>query len=583
MHPMHVRVLRSWLVGAGLFAVACVGRLEEEDRTGGGGGTRGAPSACTGTIDPGPTPLRRLNRFEYDNTVVDLLFGGPRPAGTFPSEEKVNGFDNNGEALTVSPLLSEQYMLAAERLASDYLDRDLANLPRRYACNGSSDVSSPAGEDACAKNVFQALGKRAYRRPVQADEIQVLLDVYAAGKTSAAQVGASGFRNGLRLGLMAILQSPRFLYRVETGVAPENGARVTRLDPYETAVRLSYLLWGAQPDGPLLTAADENRLGTREEIAAQVGRMLMDPRARALVKRFHRQWLQTDRIDDLDKDTKVFKTWKPDFIGPMRQETEKFMDYTVWEAEGTLTALFTAPYTFVEQTLAAFYGFKNYVSPMKNGMSSGEIARVDLDGTATRRAGFLTQGTFMASLAGPNQTSPVKRGQFVRERLLCQSLPPPPPDVVVELPPLDAAQTTRERFAKHDSIDACKGCHLLMDPIGLGFETFDGVGVLRLKEAGRDIDASGEVAGVPWDGRFDGPLDLATKLAASAEAQDCYLRSWFRFGYGRTEVDQVDACSLETARKQFQAGNLGVKDLLAALVTTDAFLYKRLDTAGGAP
>ncbi len=587
MFKTHLRIL-SGILGASLVLVSCGGGGGDGEGGQGGDGNMGGmggapvkPSACTGTIDPGPAIIRRLNRFEYNNTVKDLLGTGLRPADEFPVEEKPHGFDNNAEALTVSPLLSEQYMLASERLANDYLDRNFAMIATRFGCTGTSDPATPAGEDACARRAFQSLGRSGYRLPIPADELKVLMDVYAQGKASAATLG---FRNGLRVGLMTLLQSPRFLYRVEMGMAPLEGEKVARLDPHETATRLSYLLWGTQPDGTLRTAADQNKLVTKEEIAAQVDRMLKDTRARTMVKRFHDEWLELDRIDNIDKDTKVFKNFTKGVIGPMGQETERFLDVVVWQGGGDFTSMLTAPYTYVEQSLAKFYGFTNYVSPIGgDGMPNGTIAKVDLDPVKTKRGGLLTQGTFMASLAGPNQSSPVKRGQFVREKLLCQTLPPPPPDLIVSLPPLDPKLTTRERFAQHDAIDGCKTCHMLMDPIGLGFEEFDGIAQLRTTEAGRPIDASGEVTGMSWDGKFMGALDLQKKLAASDEAQECLVRNWFRYGYGRTELDNVDDCSLERVRIQFQEGKLGIKQLLAALATTDAFLYRRVTPPGGAP
>ncbi len=530
-------------------------------------------------VDPGAAIVRRLTRFEYNNTVRDVLEDDSRPADDFPTEEKRDGFENNAEALTVSPLLSEQYLLTAERLAAAYLDRhDDEALAKAYAC----DPASAGGEDACAAKVITALGRRAFRRPVAAEDMRSLLAAYAAGKRLAVGTGDGPFRNGLRMAVTAMLQSPRFLYRVEVGAPPRPGETVVRLDPWDTASRLSYLLWASPPDEILLTAADKGELATREQIAAQVRRMQGDKKARAMVARFHEQWLELDRIEGADKDRKVYPKFNKGIAALMREETDRFLDHEVWEGGGDLEGLLTAPYTFVDGTLAKFYGLPPLDLPLKkNGKRNNEFKRVVLDGN--QRGGLLTQGTFMAGLANANQTSPVRRGQFVRERLMCERLPPPPPNAMVELPALDPKLTTRERFEDHALDVGCVGCHKLMDPIGLGFENFDGVGLWRDSENEKPLDASGEVKG--WvGGEFVGALDLARKLAASDQVRECVSRRWFEYAYGR-ELDAAatDACSLDIVRRRFAAGGHKIKDLIAALTETDVFLYRRVSTTKGEP
>jgi hypothetical protein len=258
----------------------------------------------------------------------------------------------------------------------------------------------------------------------------------------------------------------------------------------------------------------------------------------------------------------------------MRQESEAFIDDVVWNGDGTLAALFGAPYTFANAALAQYYGI--------SGVSGAGFTKVALD--PTQRGGVLTQGGLLSLLAKPNQTSPVHRGKFVREQILCQPLPPPPANLQITPPELSTTLTTRERFTQHAADPYCNTCHHLMDPIGLGFESFDGAGVFRATENGQAVDASGRIddAG-DATGTFDGPLALGQRLASSSDVRACVATQWFRYGYGRAETD-ADGCSLQAMQASFAAGGYRILDLVAALATTDAFRYRRVTPAvGGTP
>jgi hypothetical protein len=234
--------------------------------------------------------------------------------------------------------------------------------------------------------------------------------------------------------------------------------------------------------------------------------------------------------------------------------------------------MFTAHFTFLNEPLAAFYG-----SP---GPVGSEFQRTTLDGV--RRAGFLTQAGILAALAKPNQTSPVQRGKFVQEQLLCNDLPPPPANVEITLPEPSPTATTRERFSQHASLPTCAACHTLMDPIGLGFEHYDGSGRWRDSENGMAIDASGVVNGSDVDGPFVGAIELADRLGHSERVRACFVRQWFRFAYGRGDTP-ADQCTLATLTSRFAAGKANVRELLVALTESDAFLYRPASLAGGRP
>jgi hypothetical protein len=366
------------------------------------------------------------------------------------------------------------------------------------------------------------------------------------------------------------LQSPPFLYRVEFGGAPAAGESVVRLTSWEVASRLSCLLWGSLPDGALFAAAAADELLTAEQVAAQARRLLDDPKARAAVANFHQQWLDYERIANVGKDTTLFPEWSSDIGALMREESRAFLDDAVFGQSGSFASLLTSPSTFLNAQLAAFYGFA--------GPAGEAFERVDVD--PAQRAGVLTLGTLLTINAHSNQTSPVHRGLLVRERLLCDVVPPPPPDVMVQAPEPNPDSTARERFAQHSANPACAGCHSLMDPLGFGFENYDALGRFRSEENGLAIDASGELTLTDVDGPFSGVVELAGKLAQSQEAHDCYVKQWFRFAYGRGETTG-DACSLATLGAQFSLTQGNIKELLVALTQTDAFLYR--NAQGGTP
>jgi hypothetical protein len=536
---------------------ACVGELGDAP-----GGPPSAdpppikPQACGVVVQPGPSPIRRMNRFEYDNTIRDLLGDTTHPAADFGAEEEALGFNNNAANLVTSSALAEKYLLAAEGIA----ERATAS-PTMSTVLPCDPVA--IGEDACAQKFIAAFAKRAFRRPVEKDEADMLLGVYQAGRADA------DFRTGVEMVIEVALQSPAFLYRVEMGLAPAAGEATVRLDGWETASRLSYFLWGSMPDDELFAAAEAGELATREQIAAQARRMLDAPHAREATGDFHQQWLHYDRIASVGKDAVLFPAWSPAVGQLMRTETSAFLDHVVFEDEGTLHALLTAPYSFMNKDLAAFYGVA--------GPAGDAFERVDLD--PTQRAGILTTGTLLTINAHSNQTSPVHRGKLVRERFFCATMPPPPKDVKIVVPEPTPGSTARERFAEHSSNKACSGCHELMDGIGFGFESYDAVGRYRTQEDGKDIDATGSIAKSDVDGDFDGAVEMSKKLAGSHQVESCYATQWFRYAYGRGESAD-DACTLTALGDQLAASGGDIKELIVALTQTDAFLYRK---AGGAP
>ncbi|SES87476.1 DUF1592 domain-containing protein [Stigmatella erecta] len=540
------------LVSAALFLGGCFGQAEldvsgplpgEESTNPGGPEASDCPSSG---IEPGPSPLRRLTRFEYNNTVRDLLGTSLQPAETFTKEEESLGFNNNAYALNVTLLHVEQWMEASETLSGS------ANLDALLPCQPTSGT-----EATCARQFIEAFGKRAWRRPLEAGEVTRLLAVYQAGRDR------KDFLTGIRMTLQAFLQSPFFLYRVETGTPSAQGVSTVQVTSYEMASRLSYFLWGTMPDAALFQAAEAGALVTPAQVEAQARRMIADPKARKMVAEFHRQWLKLDEFSHTTKDTTVYPAFEP-LKAAMRTETEKFLDYVFFDSEGSASLLFDAPFTFANKPLADFYG--------ANGPAGSAFEKVTVN--PSQRAGLLTQASFLASHAKPNQSSPIHRGVFARKQFLCQQLPTPPDDVGAPPDPSPDA-TTRERFAEHTRSPACSGCHALIDPIGFGFENYDGAGAFRTHEGTLPVDASGSVTQAgDAEGSYVGAVELSRKFARSTYVMECVATQWFRYANGRGETTQ-EQCEVQNLKKQFTRSGFNLRELLVQLTLSDAFRYRQ--------
>jgi len=533
-----------------LVASGCAGTITED-----GGGSAGPddPVAFCSQPQPGSSPVRRLTRFEYNNTIRDLLGDDSRPASSFAPEERALGFDNNAEVLGVTPIQAEQFMVAAEEISA------------RADVNGLNECDPAAhdqGEAGCGRDFVVELGRRAYRRPLDEAEVAALMVVYEWG------VAEHDHETALRLVLQAMLQSPHFLYRVELAEGPVGGEPVPVVD-YEMASRLSYLLWGTMPDDQLFAAAAAGELRTDEQVRFHAERMVADPRARAAVRHFYDQWLMLEEVDHLEKDSGVYPDFSPALAKLFGAETRAFLDYVIWEGDGSVETMLTADFTFANAELADFYGLE--------GVAGDELVFVPLaDG---ERGGFLTHASVLASHAQANQSSPIHRGVFVRQQILCMPLPPPPDDIAIVPPDLDPDLTTRERFEQHSSDPSCRGCHELIDGIGFGFERFDGLGQYRETENGQPVDASGELVATDVDGPFEGVAELAARLASSEQVNNCVTTQWFRFAYGRAE-QMDDVCSTTQLAQQFAASGNNMRELLVALTQTDAFLFRRAAVGG---
>ena len=498
-------------------------------------------------------PVRRLTHSQYNHTVRDLLGDETAPADSFPEEDFVNGFRNQASAQDIPPLLAEAYNAAAERLARNaFLGGDDANhlLP--------SKPHSP-GDAECAAAFVRNFGLKAFRRPLTAAEQQR----YAALLVKEG-VRAGDFLRGAQLVIEAMLQSPKFLFRLERG-GDWRG--------YEIASRLSYFLWDSMPDDELIRDAASGTLATEHGLDKQVGRMIADTRARQALDEFVSEWLRFDLAANAVKDRTIYPQFTPELAAAMTEETRLLVADLVWNDRNFMD-LFRANYSFINSDLAALYGVP---APAK------EFGRVALP-AESKRAGFLGHGTFLASTSKPGETSPTIRGYFIRQQLLCHEIPDPPPGTNSNLPPVTAERprTNRERLKEHTVNPACMGCHSLMDPVGLAFEKFDAIGRHREKQAITflpehhgdnrsakpvtvevDVDTTGNLSGMK-DGTFHSPAELGAILATKAECQECIVKQLFRYGWGRHET-AADASLIRRATGVFRDSGFRLKDVIVFL------------------
>ncbi len=531
---------------AGTSGSSGAGAKSSGGSTSGSSGTTNDPTAeaCakqTGAaLKVGRSRLSRLTRTQLDHTLRDLLGVAGSPSSALTPDETVGPFASNALAV-VTDLIVEQHQELAAKVALDAQSRRAKITP--------CDLASG---DACVKTFITTFGAKAYRRPLLDDEIAAYTALYGVGGTPD---------DGFRLVLEAMLQSPFFLYHADVGPTGTPSAMPVSLTSYELASRLSYFIWDSMPDQALFDLAAKDGLDDDATLRDQVTRMLADPRAKDAVPLFHLQWLDISAAQ-----LGSLASAQPALAEAMLAEASDFSNHVILAGDGRLSTLFTAPYSYPRGALFDIYGLSKPAS-----FTDG--TQVMLDGT--ERAGLLTQAGFLVKhYRGDQEGSVVHRGITIRENLLCTPIDPPPANVMATpLPPV-AGTTARDRFAAHET-GSCAGCHTQMDPIGLAFENYDGLGRYRTTDGGVTIDASGEIVdGGDLTGSFTGVVELGQKLAQSRTVADCAATQWFRFALGRIEAPD-DACTLKALHDGFAASGYDVRALITTLVLSDAFRHVR--------
>jgi hypothetical protein len=480
---------------------------------------------CQISSDAARLSLHRLNAAEFDNTVRDILATTSSFSEGFPVEGHAGGFDNSAEALVTSATMAEKFWSAAGALSTLAVEKFLSG------CLGSLDPS-------CLVSPLDQLGVAVYRRPLFPDEKSRLVRLPASLVAQGATLSEA--LNGTA---MALFMSPQFLFRAEL-----TGDEIPNASQYAIAERLSYFLWSSKPDDTLLSLAKEGRLSDPEIVKGQILRMLGDRRADAFVENFAGQWLGTRQMVKTAQDNQADVGLAQAF----EKETLAFFGEFV-RKNRNIRRLLDAKFTYANAQLSSHYG-------LKGGGTGGELQRVEL-GDSEERGGILTQGSFLAQTSNPTTTSPVKRGKWIMENLLCSPPEPPPSDEAATFEKLDPNLSIRDRLAKHRENPACAGCHAVMDPLGLGFENYDALGKWRTSDRGHPIDASGSL---PEGASFASPSELGRILQADSRYSTCFTQKLSTYALGR-EPTAEEMCVVHKLAEKSGSDAYGLRDLLVDL------------------
>ena len=420
--------------------------------------------------------------------------------------------------------------------------------------------TTPDEERPCAEKIVSNLGGAAYRRPLQAKDVKGLMTFYDQGRAEG------GFELGVRMALEAMLASPHFIFRMEELPAGARPGQRYAVAPMDLASRLSFFLWGAPPDEPLIAAARNGTLSDPTVLGAQTRRMLADPRSEALATRFAAQWLRLQDVEKVHPDALQFPDFHEQLGDAMRRETEIFF-YSLVRENRSVLDLYSANYTYLNEELARHYGIPGVAGP--------EFRRVAYPDD--RRSGLLGHASVLTLTSHANRTSPVLRGKWVMEVLMGSPPPPPPPDV----PDLDKTEeakegrllTTRERMEMHRNNPSCRSCHVFIDPIGLALDNFDVTGRWRIRENGTPVDSRGDY----YDGTpISTPAELKqVLLKRPAPLLRTFTANLMAYALGR-RIEYYDYPAIRKITAASEAGGYRINDFIVGVVMSDAFRMRRV-------
>jgi hypothetical protein len=511
----------------------------------------GQPPAPTAGCAPAPGRIWALTPAQYLRTLQTLLpaaaagLGDALAASLAPG----NGFSNDAGGLGMTEPHVSALLDTAWQVASRAASGDLGQL--------APCLATAAPDQACLHGFVTGFGARAFRRDLTADETTEMMAYLTKESTG-------DLKGGVRRFLMYLFTSPNFTFRTELG--PEGGTGAVSLTGFERAQTLSYFLSDGPPDAELFAAARDGKLGSSAEIEAQTRRLLAKPEAASGYSKLFGELFETAAVTDADKDPAVFPDWKVALAADLAREGDAFVQQVLWGEDGKVATLLTAEFSMLNGALATYYG-------VAAAGPAGTFSKVQHK--AGQRAGILTQAGHLAALAKNNDTDPVARGRFVRETLLCQPLPPPPGNLAPVPPPPDGKSTGRDRLAQHSKDASCAGCHTLMDPLGLAFETYDGIGRYRTVDVGKTIDASGKLTGAEPEGApFANALELNQLLASSPTVGKCFVSTAFRYAAGR-DVAPADSCTIDRLAARFATSGGDMRDLAVAITTDTSFFARQ--------
>jgi hypothetical protein len=512
-------------------------------------------------LDVGRISIHRLNNFEYDNTVHDLLGVHGMAQDTFQPDEQ-GEFDNDADAFTINDARFQAYFDAADAIGETVF-ADTALL-QTYVYGLASPACTPSTTDTtCSSRIIAAFAQKAWRRPLSTSEVQDLVklatDAIALGETADGSI---------KQVVKTLLASPPFLYRIELDANPTSLV-AHELDPYELATRLSYLLFSSMPDDTLFGLAASGQVRFPAILEQQVERMLAAPEGAHFSESFAGQWLGVRNLQAHQVDPTVF----PAFDEPLRaafvqEELLYFNEFLTGPL--SMRAFLTTPENFVNARLAMHYGFP----PVDETAGFQKVTNGD-----PNRLGFMGLGGVLTATSFSYRTAPSYRGSWLLENLLCETIPVPPPSVPVLNPPAgpvpNPPDDVRSRLAAHARQADCAVCHVIFDPVGLGLENFDGIGLYRTKyDDGTPIDASGMLQ---TGETFSSLSQLAAILSSGAHQQellDCASKKVMTYALSRM-LTPADAPFLSQVRGAWAQQGYGLEALLKDVVTSPTFRYRR--------
>ena len=512
----------------------------------------------TGCSQPEGVPtaraLRQLTRHEYQNTVNDIFNLNLNLTNNFPQESRVHGFTNNADTAFVTARHLDVYYAAAAKVAQEATSQQ--NFRASIWENGLGCGSNAE----CLNRFVDIFGTKIFRRPLTAAEKTTYLTFFKDGITDFNH--SDHFRQAIRQGITVLLMSPHFLYRSEMG-EPKEG--VYQLTQWEIASLLSYTFTGSTPDAVLLEKARNNQLSTKAALKQEAERLLATPAGREQMAHFAAEWWDADAEVVGSKNEQLYPGYGPSTILSMVGELKNFFLEVTFNSTGSFEELYLADYAMVNDELSRYYGL--------GGQSGTGYRRV----TTTQRGGVLTMGAILAANASTEETSPVKRGIFVREQLLCDELPPIPRDINIAAPDLDPTKPVRERFTTHSANEVCWNCHQFIDDIGYSLENFDASGRFRTTENGLAIRTDGLVQAIDAsddDHTIADRHDLAEILADAGSTKACMVRQYYRYVGGYSEGG-ADQCALNNLNKIFSDSGFDIQSLLVGITQLDSFVLRR--------
>ena len=501
----------------------------------------------------GPALLRRLTESQYRETIADI-FGPDAPIlARFERGLRSHGLVAVGTSTAgISTFSIEQYDNAAVGVAEFILSDEQRG---SYVPCTPLPADTASMDNACAVTFVRHYGLQLLRRPLTDDQVARYVSAVEDG---TAYLGS--FYKGLKFALVGMMTSPQFLLRLERSEPDPEHAELRRLDPYSMATRLSYFLTNSSPDQALLAAVASGDLNTPQGLASQVDRLMGLPGYTSAMRAFFSDMLEFEMFDDLTKDGEIYPAFTNEVAVHAQEQTLRDIEQHLIVRRGDYRDLFTLDKTHMSRVLGLIY---RQPVRSKNGWNIVPMSR---EGD---RLGIQSHISFLALHAHPGRSSPTLRGEAIRNVFLCQEVPEPPADIdfsVVQNPSRDYMPTARDRLAAHNNAPACKGCHKVMDPVGLALENFDGIGTYRSHEFDASIDASGVLDGTV----YADAEGLAKALREHPETPRCLVERMTRYALGR-DIVWDERAYLDYLIERFAAHDYRVPDLMRTIAISDNF------------